>query len=230
MIRSFVRANRSAAAFLERTFPRFFLPPFPSFSHFLSKVISDEVETNRRDSILEVGGIDRPLLSKSATYKYIGLDIETKPNCGLKYDQFLVQSIELDMPPDIQANMVISTTLLEHVRDNDAAFRVMFNVLASGGCMHHYVPSKWHPYSICLRMVGPNIQKRLIPILRSHAADVTGYEAFFHRCSIREMKRLAQDSGFENIRVKPFYRFENLCERLNIETCASGFVISCSKP
>jgi hypothetical protein len=142
---------------------------------------------------------------------------------------------------------VISTTLLEHVQNNDAAFKVMYNALAPGGVMHHYVPSKWHAYSICLRIVGPKIQKKLIPILRSHAADVTGYEAFFHRCSIGEMKKLAKQSGFENINVMAFYRatdyfafflpaflgvalLENICESIGIETCASGFVISCSKP
>ena len=143
--------------------------------------------------------------------------------------------------------MIISITVLEHVPDNASAARAMFGALKPGGTMHHYVPSKWHPYSVALRLVGPSLQKKLIAILRPEAVAVTGYPAFFDHCSPGDMERLLQQAGFGDIRIKAFYRasdyfafflpaylavvlFEALCEACGWRLFASGFVISAARP
>ncbi|RWO76134.1 hypothetical protein [Mesorhizobium sp.] len=146
---------------------------------------------------------DRPATSGSADFTYIGLDIDEKPDCYRIYDRFAVQSIE--QPVDLQADMLISITLMEHVPDNRAASRSMFLALRPG-VVHHYIPSKWHPYSVALRLVGPVMQKWLIPHLRPAAVGVTGYPAFFDHCSPSDMARLFRSQGFEQVDVMSFYR------------------------
>lgn len=243
MLRSIVSANRKCANWLERKFPAIFVGP--SYADELQRRISASIQNEKPAVILEVGGIDRPLISKSTGYTYVGLDIEERPDCYRVYDQFIVQSIE--DPVNVAAGMVISTTLLEHVPNNTAAVRSMFDVLHPGGVTHHYVPSKWHPYSIGLRLVGPTLQKRLIAVLRPDAMAITGYPAFFDHCSVAGMRGLMARQGFVDIEVKPYYRasdyfafllpayvsvalFENFCSAVDWKFFASGFVISARKP
>lgn len=243
MLRKFVSVNRAGAAWLERTFPRVFLAP--SYKHELESRIEGDIAALRPSTILEVGGIDRPLLTKSPDYRYVGLDIDEQPDCYRVYDTFIVQTIEENV--DIQADMVISITLLEHVPNNVLAIRSIYHALKAGGATHHYVPSKWHPYSVILRIVGPKLQVKLIAALRPDAADVTGYPAFFDHCSVSGMRSLMRKQGFVDVDVKPFYRasdyfafflpaylavtiFENVCAAINWNVFASGFVISARKP
>lgn len=239
----FIGWNRGVAAWLERRFPDVF--GAPSYKAELERRIAHDIERLRPSAILEVGGIDRPLLTRSADFTYIGLDIEERPDCYLIYDRFVVQSIE--QPVDIEADMLISITLMEHVPNNSAAAGSMFVALRPGGVMHHYIPSKWHPYSLALRLVGPVLQRWLIPYLRPSAVGVTGYPAFFDHCSPSAMAKLFRSRGFDSVDTMPFYRasdyfafflpaylfvalFENLCARLNWHVFCSGFVISATRP
>jgi SAM-dependent methyltransferase len=243
MLKHIIALNRQVASSLENLLPSVF--GSPSYRVELESRISSDIIALMPHIILEVGGIDRPLLDRNSSFEYVGLDIEERPDCNNVYDRFIVQSIE--QPVDISADLLISITLMEHVPDNFSAVKSMFEALRPGGKTHHYIPSKWHPYSLALRAVGPTLQKRLIPILRPAAVGVTGYPAFFDYCSPAAMRNLFEEQGFVSIDVMAFYRasdyfafflpaylvvalFENLCFVLGWSLFASGFVISARKP
>lgn len=243
MLQRFVSLNRSCSEYLNRRFPSFF--GSPSYQDELRRRVKKSLDDLHPRRIIEVGGIDRPLISKSRAYTYVGVDIEAQEQCYEIYDHFVVQSIE--QPLGVSAEIVMSITLLEHVIDNKAAVTNIARALNPGGATHHYLPSKYHPYAIALRMVGPDAQKKLIRILRPGAAAVTGYPAFFDHCSAPAMRRLFVANGLVDINVKAYYRandyfaffvpayvlvslFENLCQAFKIELLASGFVISARKP
>jgi SAM-dependent methyltransferase len=243
MLKRIVASNRKVAAWLEYRFPSVF--GASCYKAELKNRILSDITALSPQTILEVGGIDRPLLERHSSFQYVGLDVEERPDCNNVYDRFIVQSIE--QPVDISADLLISITLMEHVPDNFSAVKSMFEALRPGGKTHHYIPSKWHPYSLALRAVGPTLQKRLIPILRPAAVGVTGYPAFFDHCSPAAMRNLFEEQGFVSIDVMAFYRasdyfafllpaylvvtlFENLCFVLGWSFFASGFVISARKP
>ena len=125
MLKSLVSWNRRICDALTRRWPAVF--DAPSYKGELKSRIAADIARLRPAAILEVGGIDRPLLTHNPAFDYIGLDIEEQPDCYKIYDRFIVQSIETLV--DAQADMVISITLMEHVPDNDAAVRSMFAVL-----------------------------------------------------------------------------------------------------
>ncbi|MEW6037062.1 MAG: methyltransferase domain-containing protein [Pseudomonadota bacterium] len=244
-LRIFIRINRSASAWLVSAFPRIFGNPPVSYRDLLIGRIAQDIRTRRPAVILEAGGVDRPLLRRSPDYIFVGLDIEMRPDCATLYDSFIVQSIEKPVP--LRADMIVSYTLLEHVPDNRGSMHAMFASLNPGGTTHHYVPSRYHPYSISLQIVGPTLQKRLIPLLRPGAETTTGYPAFFNYCSPASMHRLMRETGFVDIDLVPFYRasdyfafflplfilvtlFENLCAALGLRVFASGYVISARSP
>jgi len=244
MLKSFIRYNRAACEALIKKYPGFFGVPASYHTELMAR-IERSIGAHERSDLLEAGGIDRPLLEKSSKYNYVGLDIESKERCYDIYDEFLVQSIENKL--DGSYDIIISKTLLEHVQDNRASVKVMFDALNAGGVMHHYVPSKWHPYSIALRIIGPRLQNKLIPLLRPAAVGVTGYPAFFNYCSVAEIKRLCDNTGFIDVDILAFYRandyfafflplfvldtaFENFCRIFNISFFCSGFVVSAARP
>jgi SAM-dependent methyltransferase len=199
----------------------------------------------RPESVLEAGGIDRPLLAKGTGFEYVGLDIEDKSECYEIYDRFLVQSVE--KPIEGAYDAVISITLLEHVPDNRAALKNMFDALKPGGATHHYIPGKGHPYALILRLVGSTWQKRLIATTRDKAKNETGYPTYFDHCTANAMVRLFRETGFEEIDIDVHYgandylsflipafvgitAFENACRALGLRYFASGYVISARKP
>lgn len=237
VFKKIINVNVSLTRKLDMRFPHF--SGDVSYEQQLLTLIERHTE-NRHCVVLEAGGTTRPMLKRSDRMTLDGLDIEPVPDAAKWYDHFFVQSIEEPLlgPYDL----IVSKHLLEHVRDNQASFLQMNAALRTGGCMIHYLPSKYHPYSIALRLVGHRWQKRLIPIFRPWAKAVTGYPAFFHKCSARAMRRLATAIGFTEIQILPFYdasdyfRFffpfyflvalwENLCKVLKWETFCSGFII-----
>lgn len=243
MIRKFVTANKALQAKFEEAFPKF--THRESYFQILTERIKSDAESRQFPHILEVGGVDRPLLNKAPTmYEYIGVDIDSKPQGLEVYDKFITQSIEA--PLTIKADIVISKTLMEHVPNNRASVKVMYDCLNPGGSTHHYIPSKWHPYSVCLRLVGHSLQNKLISVLRPEASDVTGYPAFFNLCTPNTMKANFETAGFKDVQVEAYYQangyfafffpfyllvsaYEKVCIKLDLKFLASGFIISAHK-
>ena len=243
ILKNFVSLNIKVCRWLEEKYPSFFVESYDNYT-LRDEMIEKHINQNNPNTIIEIGGIDRPLIKKSTLYRYIGVDIEDKKECYEIYDDFFVQSVEDELP--FKADLIISTEVLEHVKNNYYSFKSMFDSLNDQGSIIHYIPSKNHFYSIILRIVGPRLQKILIKYLRPHAIDETGYPAFFSYCSPSEMRRLCKDIGFKNVEVIPFYKatdyfafffpafifvaiFENLFEFFNLEIFSSCFILKANK-
>ena len=244
MWRKFFSYNRELSNRLHARFPGVFAAT-RNYRREIVAAIEADIARRGHPTVIECGGVDRPLIPKSPDYRYVGLDIEHRPGCDRVYDDFIIRSIE--QPIGVAADLVISFTLLEHVRDNEAAIASIYGALRAGGTTYHYIPSKSHPYSLALRAVGPTLQKRLIALLRPAAVEETGYPAFFNRCSPSAMAHLFRQTGFTNISVSPFYRandyfafftpayvavslFENAAHALGLRMFCSGFIVSAERP
>lgn len=242
LLRDLVMWNRKFCHRLAERYPNTF--GWPTCREDLLARINSHMASGNVESVLEVGGIDRPLLKRHKGYVYDGIDIEHREGCNQMYDSFLVQSIEQPIPSKYDS--VISTTLFEHVPDVDASFKAIYDSLNEGGQTHHYIPSKWNSKGIILQIIGPKLQKRLIPLLRPGTEDVTGYPTFFHHCSVPAMRKLLLKHGFKDLDFKVYYRandywaffiplyilfslMENVTRMFNIKILASGFVVTARK-
>ena len=68
LIKEFVSLNRQLSRRLERKFESFFATP--SYEMDLVKIITDSLKNNSIKKILEIGGINRPILQKNKGYTY----------------------------------------------------------------------------------------------------------------------------------------------------------------
>ena len=194
-------------------------------------------------NLMEIGGADRPLdLTKSSIVD--GLDIAKIENAKKLYNNYYRQSVEEVFPGGY--DLIYSMTLLEHVPDNQKSIKNIYNALNNSGKTVHYIPSKFHPYSLILRLVGPKFQVFFIRWLRPEALEVSGYPSFFNCCSPNQMEALFESVGFEKVEIHPFYRandyfaffvpvyilvsfYENFCKFFNIRVAASGFILTAEK-
>jgi hypothetical protein len=132
-LRRFVAINRRASRALVGRFPSVFAVR-PTYRKVLLERIGDDLR-NGAHPVLEAGGIDRPLLPRSAEYAYHGLDVEEQERCHEVYDRFWVQSITEPVPE--RYRMIFSVTLLEHVQDNALAVSSIYAGLEPGGRSYH---------------------------------------------------------------------------------------------
>ena len=242
MIKGFIDLNRGLSRRFSNRFKN--IVKSENYKEKLLSEIARFADKKPLTRILEAGGIDRPLLSKSEKVKYDGVDIESKPNCLQIYDDFYIQSIE--EPLKEKYDVICSFTLLEHVRDNKRALYEMFVGLNSGGLMIHYVPSKYHPYSLVARMLGSEKSARLLHSVHPQTIGICGYPSYFHKCSVNEISKLCGEIGFKDIVTVPYYRansyfeiffpayllvtlWENLCRKLRWSLFCSGFILIATK-
>ena len=239
----FILVNKKLSNYFSKKFPSIF--SYPSYRNEMISLLSSSISNKKiKPKILEVGGIDRPLIEKNSRYIYDGLDVDKNDNCNIIYDNYHCQSIE--DPIQDKYGCIFSFTLLEHVQNNKKSITNIFNALDSKGTTIHYIPSKWHPYSIILRLIGNRLQRLIISFIRPEHQSVTGYKAYFSYCSVFQMKKLFLSLGFNNIKCIPYYRandyfdfflplfilvtiLENIAKKLNLSFFASGFIISANK-
>jgi hypothetical protein len=134
VFKKFVTTNKRLCDLLTHKFPNFFLDDQDNAQLFRA-ILNHYFSSKCVSTVVEVGGIDRPLLNKSKEWRYIGVDIEYRPNCEQIYDEFFLQTIE--KPVNINADLVISYTLLEHVPDNKSALANIFESLNQGGSSNY---------------------------------------------------------------------------------------------
>ena len=235
---------------INRSFSRWLLAQFPSlatggnYKGELLGILETFISEKANCRVLEAGGIDRSLLKKSSYIEYDGLDIEERDRCKDIYNNFYVQSIEEKLPQEY--DLICSFTLLEHVPDNRKALKAMYDSLSAGGVMAHYVPGGLHPYSIIIRLLGPKLSMRLLNKFHPEVIGLSGYAAYFDKCTVKQMTLLCRELGFNDIRVSCYYRanyyfevffpafflvtlWENICRCFGWESFCSGFVIRASK-
>ncbi len=79
-IHRFVAANRSLCVKLEERFPRFFRSDLSTTTYLPGLRTRVQPYTEGSDSwLLEVGGVDRPLIDNEEGFHYAGLDIDERP-------------------------------------------------------------------------------------------------------------------------------------------------------
>ena len=243
MFKKFIRFNKSICKKLETKFPNFFGDP-DNYNDDLKKLIDNYINDKLPKNILEVGGANRPILKKSKHYVLFGLDIDDNSENYKIYDFFLLQPIEKKL--NQKFDMIISKTLLEHLPNNEKSLLTIYNGLNHDGVTMHYVPNKYHFYSVILRIIGPKLQKILIHHLRPEAETVTGFPAFFDNCSPNQMKKLLQNIGFKDIKIKTYFRatdyfaffvpifiivatIENFFKYFGLNTFSSGMIFIAKK-
>jgi hypothetical protein len=197
---AFINLNRQ----LTNKFICFMNSKFGSID-YSEKYFYDELSKiyKSQSSVLELGGANRPLLSKTEVGYYIGIDVDNNVRHENIYHKYYCESVEL-FNPEINADLILSKYLLEHVSDNEKTFHNVEKWLNFGGSALHIMPLGFHPFSLCNKIIGNKYAKKLIPLLRPGSESVTGYKAYYNMCDSHSLNRLMKKSMY-NYKVKYFF-------------------------
>ena len=155
------------------------------------------------NTILELGGVSRPVLQKNESYRYIGIDIDDAFIHDDFYDNFYCQSVESHLPE--KGDLIFSKYLMEHVKDVKTSYENQIAALNPGGKMIHLYPLGYHPFSLLNKLIGNKLARKIIPIIRKGSEGVTGYPAFYSLGNAYTLERFFKNQ--KDIKVEFTYHY-----------------------
>jgi 2-polyprenyl-3-methyl-5-hydroxy-6-metoxy-1,4-benzoquinol methylase len=170
----------------------------------------------------------RPYLTPGATVYDIGggkipfINADLKQSLGLTVIGFDIDADQLASAPadaydgvicaDItqyrgkgDADVVICTSVLEHVRDTRAAFDGIASVLKPGGHALVDVPSRNAFYARLNRVLPEQIKRRILYILSPETHMNGGFPAYYNRCTPRDFQQLARETNLVVEQQKTYF-------------------------
>jgi ubiquinone/menaquinone biosynthesis C-methylase UbiE len=158
-------------------------------------------------------------------------------------DETVVADVSAGLPfSDGMVSLLVSRTLLEHVRDVPAAIGHIGRVTGAGGRTIHLVPCRNSLFAIAARIVPWRFAKRLVHLLLPASQGVVEFEPFYDHCEPEELERLFRAAGFDEVRVEVcwaqadyFYAFfplflmvwgyQSLLKRLGVRRLAAYAIV-----
>ena len=121
-------------------------------------------------------------------------------------DRVFVSDAGLSLPlADGSVDLVVTRSVMEHVKANDVLNREAARVLKPGGAAVHVFPLRFAPFAI-LNQIMPNalvkvLMKRFFP----EWEDKCGFRAFYANCWHPRFLKVAEEAGFKAEKVELRY-------------------------
>lgn len=198
MIRKIININRSICAYLRNLrFCRL------SINQYYEGMVHKYI--NHNQIIVDVGGgKTSPIARFKNEYKnltLIAVDISgNELESNTMVDKKIVADVTKKIPMrDGSANMVISSSVLEHFHGKNAQDNFIKNakrVLKSGGYFIHVFPSKYAAFSIINQLLPKKLSRKLLYFAIPESGSTSGFPAYYQKCYYSGMKKLLIKNGF----------------------------------
>ena len=209
--RSFINVNRKISRWQSRAAGRL-TGRTNGWQPFIHQVIPSLYQPGLR--VLDVGAGREPHVDVETRERFglhvTGLDISAEELAAApegSYDKTIVQDVSggsLGGPYDL----ILSTTVLEHVPDTKRAMQNMAAALAPGGIMAHYIPCGNAPFAWLNMKLGNRIAKPLLYALFPEKKMEGGFPAFYDRCTPKDMVRYSQNASLEIVTQENYFASE----------------------
>ena len=195
---SFIDLNRKASRAVESRLPNL----FKQHLHTLYKFrVADLINEQRARVTLDVGtGKECPFLPfvrDPRLHVIIGVDCsehELSRNADLPLK--IVADAAGGLPfRDGSMDLVVSRSVVEHIKDNHAFFADCSRVLGPGGILVHTFPGKFTPFALLNRMMPNALAKRLLAYLHPDWKDECGFIAYYDKCYFSAIQKLLDQNG-----------------------------------
>ena len=103
---------------------------------------------------------------------------------------------------DAEADMVVSRTVLEHVKNVERAAHEMQRVLRPGGQAIHLLPCRYALFALVARALPFWLAKSLLHSLIPNSRGVVEFDVHYDRCHPAAIECLFRDAGFHDVQVE----------------------------
>jgi SAM-dependent methyltransferase len=201
---------------LSQAFDRLFLPPafvVDGNQAFIRELYRTYLFSGA--TVIEIGGGKNPLISaaekRELNLRVIGLDISERElgaaPVGI-YDRTICADITQYSGPAC-ADTAICAALLEHVRDTGAALSAIASLLKPGGVALLFIPSRNAVYARINQIVPESFKRWLLRAIYGDfpeiKAELTGFPAYYDRCTPRDICTIAVGAGFTVQRLQVYF-------------------------
>jgi|GEM_PF-673352 SAM-dependent methyltransferase len=253
LVSRFFAFNRRLSFALEERLPA----GFRHHLHTLYKYqVADLLNRRPHQIVIDVGGGKEcpflPFVDDPGGHVLVALDIaEGELRQNTRVDLRVVADATLSGLPlrDGSADLVVSRSLAEHLRDTRAYFANCARALRPGGTMVHAFPCRFAPFALVNRVLPTPLVRRLIAyLLPEWAAEGNyGFVAYYDQCYYSAIKDLLRANGLTNDRFvftyyqsmyfTPFFplfcvmvSYDLLLWALGIRNLASGMLVIAERP
>lgn len=161
--------------------------------------------------VLDVGGGSTPTIRPEVVaelgLRVVGLDTSAErlqqAPAGAYHD-FIVGDVASVKIPG-RFDLVLSSAVLEHVRDVEAAIGNMAASLSENGLMAHFLPCRHAPFAIINRLLGDRLSRTVLLGLHPERGQIAGFPAYYDRCVASALSAICVRSGLEVVELKPYY-------------------------
>lgn len=180
-------------------------------THFRTHILPYYLATGT--TVYDIGGGSRPCIDidtkRHLTINLVGVDIDETELAGSPagvYDQTIVADICQYEAGAGDADLVVSRSTLEHVKDTDMAFAAFSRILRPGGRLLLFAPSRNAVFAR-LNLILPERLKRtiLFSLFPHKAQGHDGFPAFYNRCTPRHFRNMAERHGFAIETLQPYF-------------------------
>jgi SAM-dependent methyltransferase len=162
-------------------------------------------------TLYDIGGGKRPFISSDIKEKLelsiVGIDIsqdELRQAPPGIYDRQLSCDIALFNGAG-DGDIAVCQAVLEHVRDNDGAFRGIASCLRSGGVACIFVPSQNALFARLNLMLPQGVKEFLLFHIYPSTRTTQGFPSFYDKCTPADFAKLAGKYDLEVLEVRHYY-------------------------
>lgn len=176
-------------------------------------LLLDLITQTGAQSVLEIGGGRSPLAGAHwpAQVRYAIMDISQQEldlaPAGFEKIQGDISSDTPALPP-IQADIIFSKMLLEHLPDIKTAHANMYKMLRPGGICFHLHPVLYSLPMLANALIPERLSAPLLRLFQPYRTDVgiPKFPAYYDHAHINTHARnMLQQAGFASVHLLPFY-------------------------
>jgi len=206
--RSFLRANKRVALAIQNHLPQ----AKTNLHEEYARTVAEYLRALQRGSVVvDVGGGKKCDFAHhrrpDSGVKLVAVDVSAEELAhNTDVDEKLVADASERLPfGNEEVDMIVSHSVVEHLRDSEAFVRESARVLKRGGLFIHMLPNRFAPFSVANQLMPRGLSRRLLRVLIPGSEGRLGFPAFYDRTYPSALRQMTARSGFEIVELRVGY-------------------------